>query len=272
MTPQSTPLLTQTSDVEQLSKMLGHLDDQSWQKLGLYQHFHQLLFITLLKQYPGPDKPTKESLTLQAKSDLDGPVQKLFELTASEHIDHLIDTQWLTFEDGLLLPSTERVELLLTQISLSSDGQQVYLTLDQPSTERADVIDLEPDIPTKRIKERTSLPYVDPLEHISQANESPFTIRRLDRILTSLDGFPLLKDRLAELIRMPRGEVEEVFSATDRLGLTRQEGEYIKLEFSGTKIARLPREERLKTLAVMASRLRREAKLAERRLSLSKDK
>ena len=63
---------------------------------------------------------------------------------------------------------------------------------------------------------------------------------------------------------MSQNEFDLVFEATDRLGLTHQTDDgYIRLDFHGTSIARQPRTQRLKTLSMMASRLRREQKLKE---------
>ena len=109
------------------------------------------------------------------------------------------------------------------------------------------------------------LTYVDPLNHISSAIETPFTIRRLDQIATYLDGVVLPREEVGEQLNIPLSERAMIFDATTRLGLTRQDGEYLKLDFLGVRIARMPRDERLKTLAMMASRLRSEAKLQQNR-------
>ena len=248
-----------------LTAVMSGLSDQIWLQLGLCQSFHQQMVLTMLH---GIERSmTREQLINEVKTDLIEPISSLFSHTAIEHVEQLINSGWLAQTSDLIIFHSERLKHLLESMSYhETEGWSLQAeTHTRSKVTPSRVEGVEHMIAHSASRRQTAtLPFVDPMEHISKANESPFTIRRLDRILTSLDGIPLLTNRLAELLKVPLSEVEEVFTATDRLGLTLRTGDYIKLEFAGTKIARLPREERLKTLAIMASRLRREAKIQKR--------
>ena len=255
------------------------LQEPEWIKLGVSQDFHQRILCTFFNQITQITLPEDDNiydyavpvdrLLSDIEQNLEGTVKRLFKLTALTHIEQLSAGHWLTLEDRHLRLHVKRSAEL--QKIVQVDGTKIVI-LDQSHTLS------ETHSPTssgpkgsEEISQRPSatqqatLNYVDPLNYISSEIESPFTIRRLDQIVTYLDGVVLPFEEVGEQLKIPISERKLVFDATNRLGLTHQESEYLKLDFLGVRIARLPREERLKTLAMMASRLRSETKLQQAR-------
>jgi hypothetical protein len=261
-----------TLDKIGLARTLISLNDEQWRELGLFQRFHQDLFKTYLQfMYLSEDTSTmvchKEDLIETLQLSLDQKLKTLFSLTASELIEELHSADWLNNTQGVIDIPLRRWHQLKDQLLSTEEGViEIQQLRPKPSES-----ELKAELTRKREEEKVakraerlkkSLEYIDPLKHILEANETPFTIRRLDQILTSLDGIVLRQDSFRDLLRMGLEEYQVIFDATDRLGLTHQSDDgYIRLDFHGTSIARQARPKRLKTLSMIASRLRREAKL-----------
>ena len=282
----------------ELTELLLKLDHQQWKQLGLYQSFHQTLFkaalelnLTLLQRQqdvspkividldPTNHSQTKDALhkTYINKSELLEIAEKslkskddlLFNLTSTELIDELCRSDWLTSQDLGLSLNPRRWYQLHEQVKISKDGIiqiDSALSGQHESDNRIQKSGLEEESILARRAERLkkSLEYIDPLKHISKANETPFTIRRLDLILTNLDGLVIKQESFRELLNLSLVDFELIFDATDRLGLTRRTDDgYVRLDFHGISLARQDRPKRLKALSMIASRLRREAKFRE---------
>ena len=99
--------------------------------------------------------------------------------------------------------------------------------------------------------------YVDPLDRISEKDESIFTIRRLNQILNALDGLTLMRKQLHESVQMSHADFGQLLDKMSAFDLIRCENNRIKLHFHGNKIVRLLRNERHKTLARIAERMRK---------------
>ena len=289
-------------DRETLASHLLNASSDQWSQLGLYQIFHQELFKTCLSirylsepvKRPGEsetesdDKPEgnadglsegqvaqtdlsprceRDQLITTVSNALDPLERRLFSATAPQLIDELINADWLATEEGEVDISDRRFRQLSDQVEVT-EGSEFTIKMMKPTLSQAD--QRAQELKTQEAKRiakreerlRESSQYINPLDHISHENETPFTIRRLDLILTSLDGLVLRQESFRSLLKMSVEEYELVFSSTDRLGLThRSDDGYIRLDFYGSSIARQAREPRLKTLAMMASRLRREERL-----------
>ena len=290
----STPVHSSES-LKALARKMIQLREPEWMALGVSQDFHQRIltsFFSRLEEMPSVPQEAVPEVTSEATQEttqdilsahqvpmeailssvevtLNGALKRLFKLTASSHVEQLVEGQWLTHEDRHLVLHTQRLKELSRCIHQDDSGQvSVYSTPLEPSFDTNDSLDpTSPDQPARvhTKLEPTRLNYVDPLDHISSDIESPFTIRRLDQIVTYLDGVVLRREQVGEQLKIPISKRDLIFDATNRLGLTHQEDDYLKLDFLGLRIARLSRDERLKTLAMMASRLRSEAKLLKTR-------
>lgn len=282
-----------------LAHQITQLSADAWEQLGVSQEFHQRLLTSYFSELLSAhdlvetheerredegDRLTLSleralklnALNLRVMRDLEGSVKRLFELTVSHHVELLVAGEWLnlhedTSHDNEVTLNLQRAQALRQQISLNAEGEVVISQESRPLVEEVEASAEERDVNSPEIEEvvdsskASAKPeYVDPLDHISRAIESPFTIRRLDQILVYLDGLVLPREQVGELLKIPSADRDIVFDAMNRLGLTHQENEYIKLDFLGLRIARLTREERLKQLAVIASRLRVEAKMKAR--------
>ena len=208
----------------------------------------------------------RSELLEQVNANLDPKQSLLFTLTGNELIDELGRTDWLSSQEEYVTLNTSRWYQLKKQVVLNDHNElqiTVLTSAHQATHTRQKTRREEETILEKRAERlKKSLEYIDPLQHISKANETPFTIRRLDLILTSLDGLVVKQDSFRDLLNINPFEFETIFDATDRLGLTRRtEDGYIRLDFHGTSLARQERPKRLKALSMIASRLRREAKL-----------
>ena len=281
-----------------LAYHMTQLTGEDWRRLGVSQDFHQRLLTTLfvqLSQAPSQDESDgaegqrdavspsllTSPLDIQRLVDvsaqaLEGTQRRLFQITARRHLELLAEGEWLTLEERAVHLTLDRVNALKRQLSINATGELVIghiarnpsaATLSAEVSETSETT--EPTVIEDRELEHPqeaprTLEYVDPFNHISHAIESPFTIRRLDQIITYLDDVLLPRQQVGELLNIPLNDRDILFDAMIRLEMINQEGEYIKLDFLGVRIARLSREERLKQLAVIASRLRREAKLRSR--------
>lgn len=258
-----------------IAQQMKGLNQEQWAQLGLYQRFHQVLFETCLTmRYLDHDdhqgeRCIRDELIERVQSTLDPLEARLFQATASHLIEDLISASWLTAINEDLDLDEQRAQQLNSQLSMDADGKlEIQLITPAPTREEAREKKAQ-EREARRIARREarlkeSMQYIDPLDHISQENETPFTIRRLDQILMSLDGLILKQESFRELLKMSVEDYELVFDATDRLGLTHRGVDgYIRLDFYGSSIARQERAPRLKTLAMMASRLRREQQLKE---------
>ena len=278
MTHPTTPSSSGSSDdLRTLAQQMLHLTDSEWIKLGVSQDFHQRILRAYFHYVAHADGSSDHSthpllvddLLLEIEQNMTGAVKRLFKLTATIHIEQLSMGQWLMIEDRRLTLNAQREAYLKSRLYQDHTGK-VSLHQELPVTDTLSSDDLEPEVldyPSNQVtvSDQASLTYVDPLDHISSAIGSPFTIRRLDQIVTYLDGVVLPREQVGEQLNIPLIERDPIFDATNRLGLTHQEDAYLKLDFSGVRIARMPRDERLKTLAMMASRLRSEAKLQQTR-------
>ena len=99
--------------------------------------------------------------------------------------------------------------------------------------------------------------YIDPLDRISEKDESIYTIRRLNQVLNALDGFTLMYKQLHESTQMNPSDFNRLLQKMSEFDLIRQEDNLIKLHFHGSKVIRLLRDERKKTLARIAERMRK---------------
>lgn len=281
----------------ELTEQLLKLDHQQWKLLGLYQSFHQALFKVALElnlsslhnQEEVISDPEVASETESLEQSLDEPeyhfthlersellesTQKtidsnlnlLFSLTANELIDELCRTDWFESQEQGLVLHPNRWYKLQQQVSVTSEGTvQINAGISnktETNVHKRKSRQEEESISARRAERlRKSLEYIDPLQHISKANETPFTIRRLDLILTSLDGLVIKQESFRELLKLNLVDFDLIFDATDRLDLTRRTDDgYIRLDFHGISLARQDRPKRLKALSMIASRLRREAK------------
>ena len=259
----------------EIAQYVKGLNQEQWSLLGLYQRFHQALFETCLSmRYLEGDEPPldtclREELVSRVKSQLDPFEERLFSATAPQLIEELVSAHWLTSNNEGLDLNERRAQQLSHQLSLNAEGELDIRLMTPAPTREEEREKRAQEREAKRVAKREarlreSMQYIDPLKHISQENETPFTIRRLDQILVSLDGIVLRQDSFRELLKMSQAEYDLVFDATDRLGLTHRGVDgYIRLDFYGSSIARQERASRLKTLAMMASRLRREQRLRE---------
>ena len=256
----------------EVARGLVSLTAEQWQKLGLFQALHRTLVnsyfqLTYLHEECPVGMCQKEDLIDKVNSTLETNLRNLFSLTALDLIEELHSAEWLRHTQGMIELPDARWEQIINQVSYSTSGELEIREVHPIPTESERKAEMtkqreEAHLAKRAERLRKSLEYIDPLQHISVANETPFTIRRLDQILTSLDGIVLRQDSFRDLLRMEESEYKLVFDATDRLGLTHQSDDgYIRLDFHGTSIARQPRTKRLKTLSMIASRLRREAKL-----------
>ena len=290
----STPV-NSSETLKALARNMTQLREPEWMALGVSQDFHQRIltsfFSRVEEQALVPQESDQEgdqetalemtqetlsahqvpmeSILSSVESTLNGTVKNLFKLTGSSHVEQLVVSQWFTHEERYLVLHPQRLKELSRCIHQDDAGQiSVYLVPPEPAFDTDNSLDptSADQLAGARIKsESPGLNYVDPLDHISSDIESPFTIRRLDQIITYLDGVVLRREQVGEQLKIPLSKRDLIFDATNRLGLTHQEDDYLKLDFLGLRIARMPRDERLKTLAMMASRLRSEAKLLKSR-------
>ena len=282
----------------ELTELLLKLDHQQWKQLGLYQSFHQTLFkvalelnLAILQGQQDVSLETdidldstnysqakdtlhntyinKSELLEIAKKALKSRDDLLFTLTSTELIDELCQNDWLISQDSGLSLHPRRWHQLHEQVKLNQDGVIQIDTVVSGQHESDNRIQKsrpeEENILARRAERlKKSLEYIDPLKHISKDNETPFTIRRLDLILTNLDGLVIKQESFRELLNLSQVDFDLIFDATDRLGLTRRTDDgYVRLDFHGISLARQDRPKRLKTLSMIASRLRREAKFQE---------
>ena len=274
MDPINSNEIAETTLLERVdvARSLVSLNEEQWQKLGLFQSLHRTIMrtyfqLTYLNEDQVVERCQKEELINTVKSTLEAQVKTLFSLTAVELIEELHSADWLTHTQGTIEIPEKRWTQFKDQVLYTTSGDleiRPIRPILSESERKAEVTKQreEAQVAKRAERLRKSLEYIDPLQHISVANETPFTIRRLDQILTSLDGIVLRQDSFRDLLKMEEAEYTLVFDATDRLGLTHQSDDgYIRLDFHGTSIARQPRAKRLKTLSMIASRLRREAKL-----------
>ena len=279
----------------ELTEQLLKLDHQEWKQLGLYQSFHQALFKVALEFNlealqsqksitADPDDPEslerlpsaskcyfsyleRPKLIDHTQKSIEPALNLLFTLTASELIDELCHTDWFKSQDSGLTLHPNRWYQLQKQVQVTTDGALQINTaipnnLDSNVRARKSRQDEESITARRAERLKKSLEYIDPLQHISKANETPFTIRRLDLILTSLDGLVIKQESFRELLNLNLHDFDLIFDATDRLGLTRRTDDgYVRLDFHGISLARQDRPKRLKALSMIASRFRREAKL-----------
>ena len=279
----------------ELTEQLLKLDHQQWKQLGLYQSFHQTLFkvalelnlkalqsqksittdpdeLESLEQRPSDSEYyfshlERPDLLDHTQKNIEPELHLLFTLTAGELIDELCHTDWLKSQDSELTLHPNRWYQLQKQVKVTTDGAlQIDISVSDhlESNVRVRKSRQEEQSITARRAERLrkSLEYIDPLQHISKGNETPFTIRRLDLILTNLDGLVIKQESFRELLNLNLHDFDLIFDATDRLGLTRRTDDgYVRLDFHGISLARQDRPKRLKALSMIASRFRREAKL-----------
>ena len=262
-----------------LAQQMIHLQDSEWMMLGVSQDFHQRILLSFFTQInhlktdeselTSPHHIPTEAILSDIEQSLTGTVKRLFKLTASTHVEQLVVGQWFMLEDRSLTLHINRLSELQRRV-YRDDAGDIRVHKESPASPIKTSDSSESVGQTSEAQEMTEptqsqLNYVDPLNHISSAIESPFTIRRLDQIITYLDGVVLPREQVGEQLNIPIAKRDLIFDATNRLGLTHQEGDYLKLDFLGVRIARMSRDERLKTLAMMASRLRSEAKLQQTR-------
>ena len=279
-----------------LAYHMTQLTGEDWRRLGVSQDFHQKILTTLfvqLSQAPSQDEPDDDAegqrdtvspslltrpIDLQrllevSAQTLESTQRRLFQITARRHLELLAEGEWLAIEEREVRLTLDRVNALKRQLSINMTGELVVGHIAFTPSTATQSVEASEISETTIVEERDldspqevprALEYVDPFNHISHGIESPFTIRRLDQIITYLDDVLLPRQQVGELLNIPLDDRDILFDAMIRLEMINQEGEYIKLDFLGVRIARLSREDRLKQLAVIASRLRREAKLRSR--------
>ena len=232
---------------------LKALTREEWRSLRVYQDLYQLL-LTLIHDQPTPEegaaRASDDELKSRALSQLTGPPRQLLELTFEDLIQQLLDAHWIRRVDD--------------ELSLSrSFERRVHQLLDGHDPFEVPQAKVKKPKEAPR-KQETDLEYVDLFAHVSEEDDTLYTARHLERVVSALDGLTLLLSGLYELISFsddPR--FAELLEAMERALLLKREGEFIKLELHGAQIARETRSDRLKQLGVIAERMRRD--LARRR-------
>lgn len=228
---------------------LSALTLQEWHTLRVYQDLYQLLLTLIHDQELQADDLEQwaddEQIKVQALDRLQGPSRQLLNLTFDDLIQQLLDAHWIRRVDEKLMLSRSfkrRVEQLL-------DGQDPF---DMPQKTNT----------TSKESQRRSesdLEYVDLFAHVSKEDDTLFTARHLERVVSTLDGLTLLISGLYELISFSDdSRFSELLDAMERALLLKREDQFIKLELHGAQIAREERTERLKQLSVIAERMRRD--------------
>lgn len=228
---------------------LSALTLEEWRSLRVYQDLYQLLLSLIHDQglvlEEGSERATDEALKAQALSRLKGPPRQLLDLTFEELIQQLLDAHWIRRVDERLSLS-KSFERRVTRLL---DGHDPF---EQPKPNL-----VKPKAPQRRPE--VGLEYVDLFAHVSEEDDTLFTARHLDRVVSSLDGLTLLLSGLYELISFSDDlRFPELLDAMERALLLKREGEFIKLDLHGAQIARVERTERLKQLGVIAERMRRD--------------
>ena len=224
--------------------LLSWTSDQ-WHSLGIYDQPTQALIISL-SDHPRPSEEIKDGLLQQYQ----GSVKTLINLTFDDLLQRLITLKYVG-QDQEHFDLTAQLKAQLISVIDGTFGQKVP----NPNTPEAKPTGEDEATPRSSVSESK---YIDPLERISKADESIYTIRRLNQVLNALDGLTLMHKQLHESIQMDLSDFNRLLKKMSDFDLIRYEDQRIKLHFHGSKIIRLLRDERKKTLARIAERMRRE--------------
>jgi len=242
---------------------LSALTLEQWRALRVFQDYHQLL-LTLLSEPPRGeparvelkerDKGTREVLmwTQGALRDaaleaLPPPSRQLLALTFDETLSQILDAEWAFRAQGGLGVKPE----LLRRAQGVVSGVE-------PRRGAAPAAPSATAAPARRPK-GSSLDILNPLEHISQEDDTHLTSRNLEQVVSALDGITLLLGDLRQLVLVgARPYFMSLVEAMERAALIRRDGDYVRLDVTGARISRLGRAERQSALGVIAERLRRD--------------
>lgn len=226
-----------------------NLQIEDWHDLGIYQDFYQNLLIEI-SQESQDEKILKDILINQ----FEGVKKTLFTLTAHELIDQLIEFKYCYRQESLIVLNPKWYKKVLQQQSLWVEQEQ-----EQDQDEKTEAIN-EILIADSIVSDsEQTQEYLDPMSYLSDESESLFTANRLENVLNALDGLTLLEKQLNALLNLSTNEdFQHLINVMEHHELIRREAPFIRLNFHGNKVVRLNRSEKQKTLARLASRMRRE--------------
>ena len=226
------------------------LSSQEWRSLRIYDRI-EIAILNALRSVD--DRCLERSSLLTAVQDLLTPVEhKLFKLCNSKLLEDLINRELLQVDrrDNISLSSTldSRIERLIQGDDIESIFDPISTQVDELTTIN------DTPLPPPELR------YIDPLTRIDDKQNSAYTTRRLDHLISTLDGIALGRASLMNVLGLSNNK--DVFSrlidATDALEITRETDNIIKLHWHGSRLARMDRDSRLKVLTAIAARMRRE--------------
>ena len=229
------------------SQALLSWTSEQWHLLEIYDQPTQAL-ITYLSDTPRPSEDIKDALLRQYQ----GGAQTLIQLTFDDLLQRLVTLQYVSQDQDVF----DLTEVLREQINSIVEGR--FDEEDPQDISDHSSIIFEDDLPSAPSTD-SDQKYIDPLDRISTKDESIYTIRRLNQILNALDGLTLMHAQLRESVQMELSDFNRLLQKMSDFDLIRYEDHRIKLHFHGSKIIRLLRDERKKTLARIAERMRRES-------------